>query len=160
MCTYISCTYISIGTYISMVWGTFLYWTACFHISPSVDNVSNSIYTGICFLSFYPLCLLYSPRVFINKFVLIISRTSRISCRVGPHVRGRSLPSLNLVHLLIIVVFIATCTQYLVCLIPASKNLLKFNKKNTKDFIQKRHQSKIAVGLIPLFVIECLYYKP
>ena len=44
-------------------------------------------------------------------------------------------------------------------LIPASKNLLKFNKKNTKDYIQKRHQSKIAVDLIPLFVIECLYCK-
>ena len=96
-------------------------------------------------------------RVFINKFVRIISRTSHFSCRVEPRVRGRSLPSLNLVHLLIIILFITTRTQYLVCLIPASKNILKFNKKNTKDYIQKRNQSKIAVDLIPLFVIECLF---
>ena len=51
--TLISCTDINTCTYILMGWGTFPYWTACFHNSPSVDNVSNSIYIEINFLSFY-----------------------------------------------------------------------------------------------------------
>ena len=63
MCTYITCTYISICTYISMVWVTFPYLTLCLHNSPSVVNVSNKIYTSINFLSFHPLCLLYSPHL-------------------------------------------------------------------------------------------------
>ena len=38
-----------------------------------------------------------------------------ISCRVEPLVRGRSLLSLKLARLLIIVVFITTCAQYFFC---------------------------------------------
>ena len=40
---------------------------------------------------------------------------SGISCRVEPHICGCSLLSLNLAHLLFIVVFITTCAQYFVC---------------------------------------------
>ena len=40
---------------------------------------------------------------------------SGISCRVEPYVRECNSLSLNLAHLLIIVVFITTCTQYFAC---------------------------------------------
>ena len=40
---------------------------------------------------------------------------SGISCRVESYVRGCNSLSLNLAHLLIIVVFITTCAQYFAC---------------------------------------------